>query len=189
MVVTPLGLAGVLRIEPVVHTDWRGRFVELWSSERYRNAGIPGPFVQDNISVSGRGVLRGMHFQFPEGQGKLASVVHGTVFDAIVDVRKGSPTFGHWIGTELSDENAVQLYVPPGCAHGYLVLSERAVFSYKCTAYYAPQHEHSLRWDDPTVAIVWPIDEPPRMASKDLDAPLLAEIPDHCFPRLAPGQP
>ncbi|HEY4099434.1 MAG TPA: dTDP-4-dehydrorhamnose 3,5-epimerase [Gemmatimonadales bacterium] len=182
MEVTPLEISGVLRIELALHRDWRGRFVELWNDQRYRSAGIGRPFVQDNISVSDRGVLRGMHYQFPDGQGKLVSVVHGAVFDVVVDVRHASPTFGRWIGVELSDENGVQLYVPPGCAHGYLVVSERAVFNYKCTGYYSPQHEHTFRWDDPAVGIAWPTDAPPRLAAKDLDAPLLAAIPAHALP-------
>jgi dTDP-4-dehydrorhamnose 3,5-epimerase len=133
-------LPGVLLVEPKVFGDGRGFFYESYQQRRYAEAGIPGPFVQDNVSRSARGTLRGLHFQHPRAQGKLVSVLAGAVFDVAVDIRRGSPTFARWFGVELSGENKRQLWVPPGFAHGFCVLSETADFAYKCTDYYAPEH-------------------------------------------------
>lgn len=149
-------LPGVVLLSPAVHGDARGFFRELWRADAYAAAGITEPFVQDNVSYSERGVLRGLHFQHPCGQGKLVTAVLGQVYDVVVDVRGGSPTFGRWSGFELSGERGEQLYVPPGFAHGFVVLSAAALFAYKCTAYYNPATERVLRWDDPDLGIAWP---------------------------------
>ena len=154
-------LAGVLVIEPPRFRDARGRFLEAFHAERYAAAGVPGPFVQDNVSWSDPGVLRGLHLQHPNGQGKLVQVLRGAVWDVAVDVRVGSPTFGRWVGEELSDENGRQLYIPPGFAHGFLVTGDEAVVAYKCTMYYDPSSELVLRWDDPDLGVAWP--EAPRV--------------------------
>ena len=168
-------LTGLLIIEPRVFGDERGFFLETWSQKRYQDAGINVDFVQDNLSFSGRGVLRGLHFQNPQAQGKLVHVLQGEVFDVAVDIRQRSPTFGHWHGVVLSGENKRQFWVPPGFAHGFCVTSETALFTYKCTELYAPEHEKSIRWDDPTLAIDWPISDP-QVSDKDRLAPLLADI-------------
>ncbi|MCX5869453.1 MAG: dTDP-4-dehydrorhamnose 3,5-epimerase [Deltaproteobacteria bacterium] len=174
-------LAGLLVIEPKVFGDARGFFVETWSRKRYQEMGINVDFVQDNLSFSSRGVLRGLHFQNPQPQGKLVYVLQGEVFDVAVDIRKGSPTFGRWHGIVLSDNNKCQFWVPAGFAHGFCVTSETALFAYKCTELYAPQHEKSIRWDDPALAIDWPITEP-QVSDKDRLAPLLADIdPTHLY--------
>ena len=167
-------LPGVVVVEPAVHGDHRGFFVETFHAARYAEAGLPTHFVQDNHSRSRRGTLRGLHYQEPAAQGKLVRVATGRVFDVAVDIRRGSPTFGRWFGVELSADDQRQLYVPPGFAHGFCVLSEEADFLYKCTAYYAPQHERSIRWDDPAIGIAWPIREP-LLSPRDRDAPPLAE--------------
>ena len=153
-------LAGVLVLEPDVFSDERGFFLETWNSARYENAGIRGPFVQDNVSFSKRGVLRGLHFQYPQSQGKLIQVISGGVVDIVVDIRKGSPTFSQWVSEELSDANHRQMYIPPGFAHGFCVISDTAVFSYKCTDYYNPATEKGIIWNDPDLNIDWPIKEP-----------------------------
>lgn len=176
MKVTELGIPGVLRFEPKVHGDARGFFFESFHAGRYAEAGLTLPFVQDNLSRSGRGTLRGMHFQEPRAQGKLVQALSGAVYDVAVDVRKGSPTFGRWVGCELTEENRHQLWVPPGFAHGFCVLSETADFFYKCTDVYAPEHEGSVRWDDPDIGIRWPI-EAPLLSAKDAQAPLLRDAP------------
>lgn len=168
-------LAGLLIIEPQVFGDERGFFVETWNRKRYQEAGINVDFVQDNLSFSGRGVLRGMHLQNPQPQGKLVHVLQGEVFDVAVDLRHGSPTFGRWHGTVLSADNKRQFWVPPGFAHGFCVTSDTALFAYKCTELYAPQHEKSIRWDDPALAIDWPVTAP-QVSDKDRLAPLLADI-------------
>lgn len=146
----------VIVIEPDVFGDERGYFLETWHSVRYAEAGIDKVFVQDNCSRSRRGVLRGLHYQLNRPQGKLVSVSSGRVFDVAVDIRRGSPWFGHWVGAELSDTNHKQLYLPPGFAHGFCVLSESADFTYKCTDYYAPDDEHGILWNDPDIGIQWP---------------------------------
>ena len=168
-------LPGVLLITPKVFGDARGFFVETFSQQRYADAGIDGPFVQDNMSRSPRGVLRGLHLQHPRGQGKLVQVVEGSVFDVAVDVRVGSPSFGQWFGAELSAENKRQLWIPPGFAHGFAVTSEHALFAYKCTEYYAPEHELSVLWNDPAIGIEWPIDDP-ALSEKDRNARALGDI-------------
>jgi dTDP-4-dehydrorhamnose 3,5-epimerase len=179
--VTPTLIPEVRLIEPDIWPDERGRFFESFSEKRYADRGIVGPFVQDNVSVSRRGVLRGLHFQHPHGQGKLVGVLSGEVFDVAVDIRRGSPDFGRWVGVSLSSENGHQLYVPPGFAHGFLVLSESAVFSYKCTDYYDRSAEGTVRWDDPALGITWPLRDV-IMASRDRSAPLLESIPDSDLP-------
>ncbi|MGC1272212.1 MAG: dTDP-4-dehydrorhamnose 3,5-epimerase [Planctomycetaceae bacterium] len=153
-------LHGVVIIEPNVFGDSRGFFFETWNRRRYAEAGLDVDFVQDNLSFSQRGTLRGLHFQNPHGQGKLVSVLQGEVYDVAVDIRPGSPTFGRWVGVTLSAENSRQVYVPPGFAHGFCVTSEAALFAYKCTDYYAPQAEATIAWDDPDLAIRWPIRKP-----------------------------
>lgn len=167
MNVIQTAIPGVLVIEPVVRRDTRGFFVEVWHAERYRSAGIGLPFVQDNHSRSSRGTLRGLHYQIPQPQGKLVRVAAGEVFDVAVDLRRSSPTFGRWVGTVLSGDNHHQLWVPPGFAHGFYVLSESADLLYKCTDLYAPQHDRSLKWDDPDVGVDWPLVGPPLLSAKD----------------------
>ncbi len=182
MKITPTSLPEVLIIEPRVFGDARGFFTESWNEQVFDLAvGHAVRFVQDNHSRSVRGVLRGMHFQLPpHTQGKLVRVVSGAVFDVAVDLRRSSPNFGRWDGIELTADNHRQLWVPPGFAHGFLVLSETADFLYKTTDYYAPQAEGCLRWDDPTVGINWPATGvAPMLAEKDAKAPLLADA--HSF--------
>jgi dTDP-4-dehydrorhamnose 3,5-epimerase len=169
-------IPGVLLFEPRIFGDARGFFLETYNQARYAEAGVPGPFVQDNLSRSVKDTLRGLHFQEPNAQGKLVSCTAGAVWDVAVDVRKGSPTFGKWVAAELSAENRRQLWVPPGFAHGFCVLSESADFAYKCTALYSPQDEGSVRWDDPALAIPWPV-KAPRLSPKDAAAPLLQDAP------------
>jgi dTDP-4-dehydrorhamnose 3,5-epimerase len=176
MNVEETSLPGVLVIRPRAFGDARGFFFESFHAERYEAAGITAPFVQDNVSRSARGILRGLHFQEPKSQGKLVFVTHGSVFDVAVDVRRGSPHFGKWFGLELSDENHAQLWVPPGFAHGFCVTSEIADFAYKCTEFYAPENERAIRWDDPDLAIDWPIKNP-TLSPKDAAAPLLRDVP------------
>jgi dTDP-4-dehydrorhamnose 3,5-epimerase len=168
-------LDGVLLLEPRVFRDQRGWFMETYRTQRYADIGIPGPFVQDNVSWSTRGILRGLHYQLRKPQGKLVMVVKGTVYDVAVDIRRGSPTFGRWYGAELSDENLCQLYIPPGFAHGFCVLSEEAGFLYKCTEAYAPEDERGIVWNDPELAIPWPVKEP-ILSPKDRAYKTLAEM-------------
>lgn len=174
MNVTATRLPGVLIVEPKVFGDARGFFLETFQAERYQSAGIGGPFVQDNMSRSVKNTLRGLHFQNPHPQGKLVSVTRGAVWDVAADVRVGSPTFGQWVGVELSEDNKKQLWIPPGFAHGFCVLSELADFQYKCTDYYLPQFDGGVRWDDPSLAIPWPVQEP-ILSAKDLKLPKLSE--------------
>jgi dTDP-4-dehydrorhamnose 3,5-epimerase len=169
-------LPEVLILEPQLFPDSRGHFYEMWLEDRHSEAGIAGPFVQDNVSRSVRGTLRGLHFQKPKAQGKLVTVLAGRIFDVAVDIRADSPTFKKWVGLELDGDQPRQLWVPPGFAHGFCVLSESADFLYKCTEYYSPMTEHSVRWDDPDLAIKWPI-EFPVLSNKDAAAPLLADVP------------
>ncbi|MGO9832261.1 MAG: dTDP-4-dehydrorhamnose 3,5-epimerase [Myxococcaceae bacterium] len=176
MNVTPTKLPGVLLVEPRVFGDARGFFLETFQAERYAAAGIQGPFVQDNLSRSAKGTLRGLHFQEPRAQGKLVQVLRGAVWDVAVDVRKGSPHFGAWLAVELTDDNRRQLWIPPGFAHGFCVLSETADFFYKCTDFYAPECERAVRWDDPALGIGWPLASP-LISAKDRSAPALAEAP------------
>lgn len=171
-------LPGLLLIEPDVHRDARGYFLETHHQARYAEAGVTGPFVQDNLSHSVRGTLRGLHAQLaPRAQGKLVRAVDGEMFDVAVDIRRGSPTFGRWFGTVLSGDNLRQLWIPPGFAHGFCVLSGRIHVEYKCTDYYSPQHEIVVRWDDPAIGIEWPAGE--RLLSpRDASAPLLSALGD-----------
>ena len=178
------GIPGMLIFEPDVFGDARGFFLETYNEARYREHGLPA-FVQDNLSYSERGVLRGLHFQHPNAQGKLVSVLQGEVFDVAVDVRVGSPTFGRWTGVYLSGENKRQLYVPEGFAHGFVVTGDAALFQYKCTAYYSPKTEHSLLWNDPDIGIEWPVDKP-SLSAKDRAALPLSEIPAERLPRYGP---
>jgi dTDP-4-dehydrorhamnose 3,5-epimerase len=176
--VVPTALDGLLILEPQVFGDARGFFTESWNAERFNEAvGREVRFVQDNHSRSRRGVLRGLHFQrAPHAQGKLVRCVSGAVFDVAVDLRAGSPTYGRWDGVELSADNHRQLWVPPGFAHGFLVLSDSADFLYKTTDYYAPQAEGAVRWDDPDIGIVWPdLGSPPQLATKDAAAAALKD--------------
>ena len=187
MTVEETRLPGVVVITPTRYSDDRGAFLELWRARRYRaEAGLPEAFVQDNVSVSRRGVLRGLHYQWPSPQGKLVSVLAGRVFDVAVDIRRGAATFGQWVGMELSAETGRQLYVPEGFAHGFVALSREATVLYKCTAYYAPEAEHTIRWDDPALSIEWPIptdvEDAPILSEKDAAAPTLAEMPDDALP-------
>jgi len=183
------GLPGVLIIEPRVFGDARGFFMESWNGARYEERGVPPAelrFVQDNLSFSTHGVLRGLHFQNPKAQGKLVSVLQGEVFDVAVDIRVGSPTFGEWTGVTLSAENKRQFWVPPDFAHGFVVTGETALFSYKCTDYYAPEYDGSVLWNDPEIGIDWPV-ERPTLSDKDLAAPPLNEMPERALPRYAGG--
>lgn len=182
MDVSQTNLPGVLHIQPKIWGDDRGYFFESYARARYEAAGIPGEFVQDNVSFSRRGVLRGLHIQNPQSQGKLVSVLMGSVFDVAVDVRRGSPHFGKWVGITLSAEKKNQLWVPPGFAHGFLVTSETALFAYKCTEYYAPENEFSIAWNDPDIGIEWPLDlvggsGGVELSKKDLAAPRLKVLP------------
>jgi dTDP-4-dehydrorhamnose 3,5-epimerase len=176
MNVVDTALPGVKLIEPKVFGDDRGFFMETWNARVFAEAGLDMAFVQDNHSRSARGVLRGLHFQIVNPQGKLVRVSHGAVFDVAVDVRRSSPHFGRWVGYELSAANKRMLWVPPGFAHGFVVVSEFADFQYKCTALYDPPAERAVRWDDPALAIDWPRGETaPLLSAKDAVAPLLAD--------------
>jgi dTDP-4-dehydrorhamnose 3,5-epimerase len=174
---TPTRIPDVVTIEPDVYRDPRGFFLETWHQGRYEDAGIVGPFVQDNHSQSGRGALRGLHAQRQRPQGKLVRVVEGEVFDVAVDIRQGSPTFGHWVGDRLSGENLRQLWIPAGFAHGFCVLSESVHLEYKCTDFYDASDEITIAWNDPDIGIEWPLDDP-TLSAKDAAAPRLAEIRD-----------
>lgn len=166
-------------IEPQVFGDDRGFFMETWSQQKFDElvAGKPTQFVQDNHSKSKKGILRGLHYQTEQTQGKLVRVISGEVFDVAVDMRKGSPTFGQWVGVYLSAENKRQLWVPEGFAHGFYVTSEEAEFVYKCTNYYHPQSEVSVLWNDETLAIEWPLDEAPALSAKDASGIAFIEAP------------
>jgi dTDP-4-dehydrorhamnose 3,5-epimerase len=176
MKVTSGTLQGLVLIEPKVFGDARGFFMETWNLQKYQAAGIDGAFVQDNISVSRLRSLRGLHFQNPNPQGKLVSVLQGEVLDVVVDLRVRSATFGKSEAVLLSSENKRQFYIPPGFAHGFAVLSETAMFHYKCTGFYSPKDEMTLRWNDPALAIEWPVAEP-IVSDKDAKGLLLKEIP------------
>jgi len=179
------GLPGVLLVEPKVFGDARGFFLETWNRERYLAAGFPDvEFVQDNHSRSAGGVLRGLHFQLNRPQGKLVQVITGAVFDVAVDIRVGSPTFGRWVGHELSEENHRQLWIPPGFAHGFCVLSERADFVYKCTDFYDSADEGGIAWNDPAIGIAWPVADP-QLSAKDRDNRMLADISEDRLPAFA----
>lgn len=168
-------LKGVLVVEPQVFTDHRGYFMETHNLKRYRGRGIDHTFVQDNLSYSARRTLRGMHYQLKKPQAKLVQVTGGRIYDVVIDIRRGSPTFKRWFGIELSEENKKQLFVGHGMAHGFCVLSEAALVTYKCTDYYDQKDEGGLLWSDPEVGIEWPIHDP-LLSQKDGDYPRLAEI-------------
>ncbi len=177
MKATPLSIPDVVLLQPAVHGDSRGFFLEVFHEEKLRAAGIDVRFRQENHSRSRRGVLRGLHYQSPQSQGKLVRVAAGRVFDVAVDLRKSSKHFGRWAAATLSDEEHNMLWIPPGFAHGFYVLSDSADFVYLCTELYAPQHEHCLRWDDPELAIAWPLAEggPPEISPKDREGKPLRE--------------
>ncbi|MEN4902090.1 dTDP-4-dehydrorhamnose 3,5-epimerase [Luteimonas sp. TWI1437] len=181
IVETPL--AGCLVIEPAVFGDARGFFFEAWNAARFGQHGLPTTFVQSNVSSSAKGVLRGLHYQWPRPQGKLVSVLQGEVFDVAVDIRRGSPTFGQWDGVLLSAENKRQFWIPEGFAHGFAVLSETALFSYLCTDVYVKEADAGVRWDDPQIGVEWPI-QAPLLSDKDAQAPLLADIAQDRLPDL-----
>jgi len=170
-------LPGVIRVTPAVFPDDRGYFMETWQQRRFAENGIDVNFVQDNVSHSSRGTLRGLHYQIEQTQGKLVRVTEGEVFDVAVDLRKSSPHYGQWVGEVLSADNKRQLWVPPGFGHGFLVLSETAGFEYKCTDFYAPEHERTVHWSDPDIGIDWPVDDASAvlLSEKDSAAPLLKD--------------
>ena len=174
-------LDGLVLIEPQVFKDPRGYFFETFQAERYKENGIACNFVQDNLSYSTKNTLRGLHYQYPSGQAKLVSVMRGEVLDVVVDIRRGSPTFGQWEGVTLSAENHRQLFVPEGFAHGFCVLSEDALFVYKCSDYYAPAAEHGIAWDDPDMGIGWPLEQP-LMSEKDTCYPRLRDVDEKDLP-------
>jgi len=178
-------LPGVALIKPKVFEDSRGYFMETYRASVLEAAGIRDNFVQDNHSRSSRGVLRGLHYQVRQPQGKLCRVVSGEVFDVAVDIRAGSPTFGKWYGVLLSAENKLQIYMPPGFAHGFAVRSETADFLYKCSDYFDPADDRGIRWDDPAIGIAWDTEEP-ILSPKDLQHPLLSAVPPELLPRYVP---
>lgn len=165
---TPAAIPEVVIIEPQIFGDQRGFFMETWQAAKFAAAGIGAAFVQDNHSKSARGVLRGLHYQLRQPQGKLVRVIAGEIYDVAVDLRRASPSFGRWVGETLSAENKKMLWVPPGFAHGFYVLSESAEFLYKCTEFYAPADERVIRWDDPDLAVAWPLrGGPPLLSARD----------------------
>ena len=181
MKVVSTALEGVCLIEPDVFGDHRGFFMETFHQQRYRESQIGERFVQDNLSYSGRNILRGLHYQLPQAQAKLVQVITGEIYDVAVDIRKGSPTFGKWIGVHLSDENHRQIFVSKGFAHGFCVLSETAHVVYKCTDFYSPENEKGVLWSDPDLSIDWPV-KTPILSPKDQEYPCLSEIPsEHLF--------
>lgn len=173
---TPLEIPDVILVEPDVFGDARGFFTETYHADKYTAGGVGGPFVQDNFSLSRRGVLRGLHFQRRNPQGKLVFVTRGEVFDVAVDVRRSSPTFGRWVGRLLNDQNHHQMWIPPGFAHGFCVLSEEVEFLYKCTQLYDPASDGGIAWNDPDIGVAWPLPEP-ALSAKDLKLPRLREVP------------
>jgi dTDP-4-dehydrorhamnose 3,5-epimerase len=182
MKIVETDLPGVVLVELKSFSDSRGYFMETWSRDRYAEAGLSEPFVQDNLSYSGQGVLRGLHFQHPRGQGKLVQVLSGEVYDVAVDIRPDSPSFGRWTGQVLSDQNRLQVYVPAGFAHGFCVLSDSALFVYKCTDFYDPKTEGGVLWNDPDLGIRWPV-EHPLVSDKDSLFPRLKDIPLDSLPK------
>lgn len=176
MRVLETGLDGVVIIEPRIHGDERGFFQESWKASSYGEHGLPTRFSQSNVSRSAKGVLRGLHYQFHQPQGKLVSVLEGRIFDVAVDIRPGSSSFGKWVGVELSASNHRQLYIPEGFAHGFIVQSSSALFHYFCTTEYSPRYDAAIAWNDPDIAVSWPC-EPQAVSEKDRVAPLLRDIP------------
>ena len=181
MKLTPTELEGVLIIEPGVYEDARGFFLETYHRKRYRELGIQSEFVQDNMSFSRKRTLRGLHFQHPHDQAKLVQVARGAVFDVVVDIRRGSPTFGKWTGTYLSDEENRQMFIPDGFAHGFCVISKYAVFIYKCSDFYARECEGGILWSDSDLAIRWPVEEP-LVSQKDMQLPRLRDLAADMLP-------
>ena len=181
MKVTPTKLPEVLLIEPRIFPDARGHFLETYQADRYRDCGVPSRFVQDNLSYSLKGVLRGLHYQLGRPQGKMIWAVQGRIFDVVVDIRKSSPRFGRWLSLEFDGDSCRQLYVPEGFAHGFCVLSAEAVVIYKCTDYYAPAEERGIIWDDPGLGIDWPVKDP-LLSPKDLIFPTLQQEPRDQLP-------
>lgn len=181
MKVVSTKLDGVLILEPRVFGDHRGYFLESYQHRRYQDAGVDVTFVQDNISLSVKNTLRGLHYQYPGGQAKLVQVLQGEIYDVAVDTRSGSPTFGQWVGATLSADNHRQFFIPAGFAHGFCVLSESALFMYKCSAYYAPEDEGGIRWNDPELGIHWPI-RTPILSERDQTLPHLATIASQDLP-------
>jgi len=178
-------LPGCIVIEPQVFGDSRGFFYESYNEAKYRGAGIDRRFVQSNVSRSARGVLRGLHYQWPNPQGKLVSVLEGEVYDVAVDIRRGSPTFGQWAGVMLTAENHRHFWIPEGFAHGFCVLSEFATFSYQCTDLYDAKADGGVRWNDPAIGIDWPVSEP-LLSDKDSKTPLLADVSPDRLPEYRP---
>jgi dTDP-4-dehydrorhamnose 3,5-epimerase len=179
-------LAGVAVVEPVVHGDARGYFFESFHADKYKALGIDVKFVQSNVSRSARGVLRGLHYQWPNPQGKLVSVLDGEVYDVAVDIRRGSPTFAQWAAAMLTADNHRQLWIPEGFAHGFCVVSDAATFMYQCTALYDPAADAGVRWNDAAIGIDWPVAEP-RLSAKDETNPFLADVPADKLPVYAAG--
>jgi len=178
-------LSGCKVIEPAVFGDERGFFFETWNKARFSELGLPSTFVQSNVSASAKGVLRGLHYQWPHPQGKLVTVLEGEVYDVAVDIRRGSPSFGRWEAVVLSAENKRQFWIPEGFAHGFAVLSDRALFSYLCTDVYMKEHDSSLRWNDSDIAVDWPLGLP-ILSAKDEAAPFLKDVPDDRLPVFQP---
>lgn len=177
------GLDGVVIIEPQVHGDERGFFQESWKASSYAENGLPATFSQANVSRSQQGVLRGLHYQYQQPQGKLVSVLEGRIFDVAVDIRPGSSSFGQWAGVELTSASHRQLYVPAGFAHGFIVLSGSALFHYHCTTEYSPQYDMAIAWNDPDIAVKWPC-EPKAISARDRQAPLLRDLPLDRLPQV-----
>lgn len=186
MKVEPTTLPEVLCITPIIRGDARGVFHESWQLERYAEAGLPRHWVQDNVSCSVRGVLRGLHFQQPSPQGKLVSALRGEILDVAVDIRVGSPRFGRWAAVALSAASARQLWIPPGFAHGFVALADDVVVSYKCTEYYRPECEQTIVWDDPTIGIDWPV-AAPILSAKDAAGRRLGELEPDGLPKYQPA--
>lgn len=185
MKIIQTSLRGCVVIEPAVFGDARGAFYETFNAERFAEHGLPTSFVQSNVSTSSHGVLRGLHYQWPRPQGKLVTVLEGEVYDVAVDVRRGSPTYGRWEAVILSAENKRQFWIPEGFAHGFVVLGERALFSYLCTDVYRPEFDANVAWNDAAIGIDWPVAEP-QLSGKDAKAPLLADIAQDRLPVYTP---
>lgn len=184
MQIIETGVPGLVIVEPVVHGDHRGFFMESWNARRYREHGLPDTFLQANLSRSEAGVIRGLHYQYPQPQGKLVSVLEGRAFDVAVDIRPESPTFRQWAAVELSAQNFRQFYVPEGFAHGFCALDGPVLLSYLCTTEYVYEYDAAIAWDDPDIAIEWPI-TPDQLSSKDQAAPRLADIDPGSLPGMA----
>ena len=176
-------LPGVVILEPKVFGDDRGYFLETYRADRYATQGVDATFIQDNESFSSQGILRGLHYQLNQPQGKLVRVGQGNVYDVALDIRVGSPTFGQWFGVLLSGDNKRQFYVPPGLAHGFYVMSETATFIYKCTDYYAPEDEYGILWNDADLKIDWPLNVAPQLSSKDAVLPQLKDVSADHLPK------